>query len=233
MILRAQLIKPFNILTLFFLLLLACVITFLGLIAPSLFAHYLGIVFNKNNMSSIIYLVVYTFLFFFIVPCFAGKYIYKEPIKDLGLVFPENKMKTIFHIVFSLSLLIPWIFYFGHCKEFQGYSQSGLGFFGFIFLQLFLLPIYYFAEEFFFRGFLFISLWKRVGYHSFWITDIFFTYAHLGKPLLEIVMAIPASIILNYLTLKTKSIYPAVFVHAALGFLLNILMTFDVMGYLS
>ena len=93
-----------------------------------------------------------------------------------------------------------------------------------------LFPFYYIGEECFFRGFLFLGLWRRVRWHSFWITDVLFTLAHIGKPGLEILLCIPASIIFNCLTLFTRSIVPAVIVHTIMGIMLSILVTFQLVS---
>jgi membrane protease YdiL (CAAX protease family) len=56
-----------------------------------------------------------------------------------------------------------------------------------------------------------------VKWHSFWITDVLFTFSHLGKPGMEILLCIPASVVFNCLTLGTRSFFPAAVVHFVLG----------------
>ena len=102
--------------------------------------------------------------------------------------------------------------------------MGNTGFIKFILVQLLILPPYYFCEEFFFRGFMFMGLWKKINWHSFWVTDIIFFYSHLGKPPLELIFALPVGIVLNYITLRTKSVYPAIIVHCIAGIFLNSLV---------
>ena len=94
-------------------------------------------------------------------------------------------------------------------------------------VQCIFLPLYYFSEEFFFRGFLFLLLWKKVRWHSFWITDILFAAAHILKPGLEILLCIPASVIFNVLTLYSRSIVPALMVHLIVGMSLNFFVCYS------
>lgn len=191
----------------------------------AIFNYYFGS-FSKNSFFAIAFYVFYALFVFLILPFVFSRVVYKLSSKDLCLALPQRNFKTFFLIFLALSFVIPWTIYFAHLPEFQTYSFGHLGTTKFILMQLFLIPIYYIGEEFFFRGFLFNILWKKVKWHSFWITDILFTLSHIGKPVPEIILCIPVSIILNYMTLKTRSIYPAVLVHSSLGILLNTLITF-------
>jgi membrane protease YdiL (CAAX protease family) len=195
--------------------------------APVVFLKYLGSAFDATKITTLIFLIAYTVLCFFVMPVVTSKIIFRENIKKLGLIVPENKKTALFLIIVALLLLAPCMVLFAQQKQFQHYYSLGHPSVSkFIFIQFMMLPIYYFIEEFFFRGFLFLTLWRKIGWHSFWITDVIFTCAHFGKPLPEILLAIPAGIILNYLTLRTQSIYPAAWVHAVLGILLNCLVNY-------
>lgn len=195
------------------------------MMVPYSLLQHVGALTNSMPLYTSMCLLLTMFFFAFLIPLLWSRYIYKEDIKELGLRLPENKKMALFYIVLALTLLVPWIVYFSRFNEFSFYSLAGLTQREILIRQLFFTPLYYIFEEFFFRGFLFISFYKRVGYHSFWITDILFTFAHFGKPGLEIIMCIPASIVFNFITMKTRSIYPAIIVHGSLGLLLNILMT--------
>ena len=173
------------------------------------------------------FFVIYTLLCFLVAPAITNKIVYRESLKEMGLVFPEKKILSLVLIILSLIILVPCIIYFAKLSAFQGYSLAHLSTHKFIFAITFLFPLFYIGEEFFFRGFLFLGLWKRVGWHSFWITDIIFTLSHFGKPWLEVLMCIPASVVFNVLTLCTRSIFPAVVVHSLLGIILSILVTFN------
>lgn len=205
------------ILSFFFLFLNAC--------APAVLIPSLGS-FDIERINVLASFLLYNYVWFFIFPCLSNKFIFSQHPKNIGLCVPKWNWLTLFSILLALLLLIPWIIYFGHRTEFKGYAHGHPTLFKFLLTQLLTCPIFYFAEEFFFRGFVFLNLWKKVRWHSFWITDIFFTLSHIGKPGLEILMCIPASIVFNFLTLQSKSILPATFVHTMLGIVLNFMATF-------
>lgn len=189
------------------------------------YSHHIGY-FDPHQVSIFAFMALYTLVWFLLFPAITNKWVFKETIKEMGLALPERKYWTLFLIAIALLILIPWITYFSQTPPFQGYSLFNLSLPKFL-LMMCLFPVYYMGEEFFFRGFLFLGLWKRVGWHSFWITDIIFTLLHIGKPGLEILLCIPASIVFNALTLLTRSIYPAVLVHSTMGIVMSILVTFN------
>lgn len=155
-----------------------------------------------------------------------NKLFIKKPLSHFGLQAPKKNL-SIMLICFFLALLMPYIYFFSQQKSFQlSYSWQHISLFNFLTINFLLMSVYYFAEEFFFRGFLFLSLWEKVRWHSFWITDIIFTLSHLGKPGLEVIFCIPVSIILNGVTLATRSIYPALIIHYSLGVFLNVLVNY-------
>lgn len=194
--------------------------------SPQLYTQFLDNMFALKNLYSFGFFVIFTLIWFLFVPAITSKLIYKESLREMGLRLPENKPKACVLILVAMGLLIPWTLYFARLPSFQSYSMHGTSLVHYLVFTMVLFPCYYIAEEFFFRGFLFLGLWKRIGWHSFWVTDIVFTYLHLGKPGLEIIMCIPASIIFNALTLFTRSIYPSAFVHTLLGITLSVTVTF-------
>lgn len=194
--------------------------------AGSFFPGFLG-KFNENYITSFAFIIIYSFIVFFIIPAITSKYIFKEPLHDIGLTFPKNNIKTLILIVIALTLLAPSIYLLTKQPGFQQYYSLKQTSATQLFLMTCSFPLYYFSEEFFFRGFLFLSLWKRVRWHSFWITDVMFTLAHISKPGMEILLCIPASVVFNCLTLATRSFYPAIIAHTILGVLGIILVNID------
>jgi membrane protease YdiL (CAAX protease family) len=189
---------------------------------PQVYSQYFG-VYDPKTIPCFLFFAFYTLLWFLAFPAATNKIFFKENIKEMGLALPENYFKAILLIALSLIIVLPEINYFAHLTQFRNYSL-GNTYSHWIWL---LFPIYYLGEEFFFRGFLFLGLWKRIGWHSFWLTDIVFTLCHIGKPPLEILMCIPVSIILNALTLMTRSIYPAVVVHTTMGIALSFMVSYQ------
>ncbi|TAK75630.1 MAG: CPBP family intramembrane metalloprotease [Gammaproteobacteria bacterium] len=213
--------NPLRLISAPMMLVFATAVLFYEVEAPFYYQRYFG-VFDGKTIPSLLFLDLYTLFLFFLVPLIVGRVLFREPYFDLGLRRPLNNWVALRLILLAYCIVIPLTLFCAHQSQFKHYYSFGhVDTVSFIFMQLVLVPVYYFSEEFFFRGFLFLSLWRRIGWHSFWVTDIFFTLAHLGKPGIEIILSIPASVMLNYLTLRTRSIYPALIVHATIGIAMN------------
>jgi len=172
-----------------------------------------GIHFPLNN-----FFIFCTFIFFFLLPYLFNKFVYKKDGASVGLCLPPKKLQAIFLSLGVLAVLMPVIIYLSSLKSFHHYYDldhpSTLHF---LYLITVIGPLYYFFEEFYFRGFLLMNLQSRLGWHSYWITDIIFVMAHFTKLPQEVMYALFAGILLAFLTLRTKSILPAMFVHYCLG----------------
>ncbi len=184
--------------------------------------------FTAREIFPFSFLVIYSLFFLFLLPLFMGHYLSQQNLKALGLSFPKNRIKVLILVFLALLLLIPVVFFSAQYKSVQNFYSLKHSSPYFLLFLFFAMPPYYFAEEFFFRGFLFLGLWRKLGWHSYWVTEIIFTWAHLGKPPLELLLSFPAGMVLNYLTVETDSIYPAMVVHFILGIVLSIVVTFFV-----
>lgn len=217
-----------SLLTTLAVIIFPCLIIFIQMQAPSFFPKQFGSLDLRTTFSFIYFIAIIIF-FFLAIPVAISSLTMKEHLSQLGLRKPEKKLTAVFLTILALSMLMPCMIYFTKLPSFQAYYFLGkLSVWRILFVDCLMMPIYYFCEEFFFRGYLFLSLYRRVGWHSFWITDIIFTFSHINKPGLEFLLSIPASVIFNFITLKTKSIYPAFIVHTAMGIVLNILIAINV-----
>ena len=83
--------------------------------------------------------------------------------------------------------------------------------------------LYYLAFEFFYRGFLLKLLVPAVGPElAVWLQATAATLIHVGKPLPEVIAALPASLLFGVIALRSKSIiYPAV-LHLLIGLALDV-----------
>lgn len=209
------------------LIILSIILIFFVFNVGTVFSSQFGRVYDARQPLTLCFMVAYSSLFLLAAPLTLCKFISRQTPKDLGLERPENNKIAWLLILVSLIPLIPVVSYCASYKQVQFfYSLKNLSPVQFTLIFLFVLPPYYIAEEFFFRGFLFMGLWKKLGWHSYWITELIFTWAHLGKPPIEILVAFPVGIVLNFLTLRTKSIYPAVIVHYTMGAVMNVLVTY-------
>ena len=83
--------------------------------------------------------------------------------------------------------------------------------------------LYYLAFEFFYRGFLLKLLVPTVGPElAVWLQAMAATLIHVGKPLAEVIAALPASLLFGVMALRSKSIlYPAL-LHLLIGLALDV-----------
>jgi CAAX protease family protein len=77
--------------------------------------------------------------------------------------------------------------------------------------------------EFFFRGFLLFSLVRYIGVYAIFVMVIPYCMVHFGKPFAEVLAAIPAGVLLGYLSLKTRSIWLGAALHIAVAWTMDVL----------
>lgn len=78
--------------------------------------------------------------------------------------------------------------------------------------------VQFFCVEFFFRGFTLFRLQPRFGYHAITIMVVPYALLHIHKPFPEALASIVAGLVLGWLALKSRSIWPGVVVHCGVAF---------------
>ena len=175
---------------------------------------------NTKQFNFIFFLTGMSVLTFAIAPLLANKFILQQTPAAIGLQRPQQPRRALTLTLIGLAYGIPVILFLVNAANVSAYyTFRPCGLPTFLFMLLVIFPVFYLAEELFFRGFLFLTLYEKIGWHSYWVTDYIFTVAHIGKPPLEILLCIPASILLNYITLNSRSIMPAFVVHTCMGIL--------------
>lgn len=79
----------------------------------------------------------------------------------------------------------------------------------------------FFAVEFFFRGFCLFRLERFTGLYAVAIMVIPYALIHIHKPLPEALSSIAGGLILGYLAIRTRSIWPGLFVHCGVAFCMD------------
>lgn len=90
----------------------------------------------------------------------------------------------------------------------------------------------FFAVEFFFRGFCLFRLHAYIGNHAITLMMVPYALIHIHKPFLEALSAIPAGLVLGWLALKARSIWPGVGLHCSVALSMDILALANA-GHLS
>ena len=91
--------------------------------------------------------------------------------------------------------------------------------------------VQFLGVEGFFRGFMTFGLYPRFGYLSLFIMVIPYALVHVGKPPIEVFMAVPAGLALGYVALKTRSWVFGALLHWAVGITMDSLAIWHSGGF--
>ena len=94
------------------------------------------------------------------------------------------------------------------------YKPEGLG--DWLLFEL-IYMLQFFALEFFFRGFCLFRLERIMGLYAVAVMTIPYALIHIYKPLPEALGSIVAGLVLGYLAIKTRSIWPGLLVHCGVA----------------
>jgi membrane protease YdiL (CAAX protease family) len=176
---------------------------------------------SSNDLGSLCYWVTMLIIFYFIVPVFTIKFIFKEKLSDYGLRW-KGAFKDYYLYILMLLIMIPLVIYFSGTQSFQERYpflniKHGDPLYPDFWKWEMLYCVQFFALEFFFRGFFLFGLKPRLGFYSVFVMVIPYCMIHFGKPLPETLAAIIAGIILGCLSLKNKSILLGFVIHVSVG----------------
>lgn len=91
--------------------------------------------------------------------------------------------------------------------------------------------IQFMGVEAFFRGFMTFGLYPRFGYLSLFIMVIPYALVHVGKPPIEVFMAVPAGLLLGYVALKSRSWVFGALLHWVVGITMDSLAIWHAGGF--
>jgi membrane protease YdiL (CAAX protease family) len=183
-------------------------------------------VFTQNSQAFGFVAAMCALLALVAVPIICIKYFFKKSPADFGFRLPEDVRESVRLSGLALLVFLPIVIFFGTRPEFQQYYILKEKINIFFIFSILTSALYYFSEEFLFRGFLFFGLIESLGtkfkWFSFLIINLLFAFFHIGKPFSEIVFAFFLGVVFCYLSLKTKSFLPAATLHFVLAILLNL-----------
>ena len=185
--------------------------------------------FTKIPVKILFFLVLPMMFFFF----------NKEEFKDFKALFTFKKqglLKSLLLGVMIYTVIVGGYFLTRNIIDFSGVTSSltkGMGITAdnFLYVSLYISLMNSFLEEFFFRGFGFITLKKHTGRKfAYILSSVMFAFYHVGMmfvmfevlPLLLLLSGLIAGgCIFNYLNEHTGNIYPSWFVHMFANFAIN------------
>lgn len=181
---------------------------------------------ERTSLVGASVLTLFALVSFLVLPLLLIRYVLKEDPRSYGWRFPENALDAIIHSVPILVILLGTIFLVSRAPQFQSfYSLQGTDVTSGI---AFLVPaylLYFLAEEFLFRGYLFHALRTKGLVFTLVANVALFSLFHIHKPGMEILIAGLTALLFCLLTERTKSVLPAILLHivaaTTLFFLIN------------
>jgi uncharacterized protein len=162
---------------------------------------------------------------FVVIPAFVIRLVLKRRVRSFGLALPEHvsHLKP-YGVLFAL--VLPLLVIASLRPEFRAYypfyrraGESWLD----LALWESLYAFQFFCVELFFRGFLLGGTFKRLGSLAVFAAMVPYCMVHFTKPLLEVLGAIPAGLVLGVLALRTGSIWGGVILHVAVAWTMDAL----------
>lgn len=170
---------------------------------------------NELKLLAQAYTTLSFWLLFIIVPTIVLK-VFKIQTKLEGLSFPSFKEWRPY-LVFAMIMLIILSVVCSSPSFYQFYPlYRPQGFLDWFKFELIYLP-QFIAVEFFFRGPLLFFFHKELQRLSLILMTLPYAIIHIHKPFPEAIASIFAGIILGHFALKSKSIWPGVFLHMAVA----------------
>lgn len=154
-------------------------------------------------------------------PILVIKLLLKERVRDYGLrVRGIRRHAPVYAVLFAVS--VPFVVAASYTAAFQAkypfYDLGpGEGLWPNMAVWWVVYGLQFAALEFFFRGFMIQGLSGRLGYMAVFVMVVPYNMLHYGKPLAEALAAIVGGAVLGSLSLRSRSIWWGVAVHAAIA----------------
>lgn len=184
-----------------------------------------GFIAEQNNVFFLA-ISIGAFLTMFILPSIFIRYVLNKDTSNYGLKKPHDINLTIKITGLATLLLAFLVAILSQNSDFRVFYETNPTLSASFLIEIVLSLLYFISEEFLFRGFFLFSLWEKLGYKSFLLINLIFAILHIAKAPGEIVVSFFAGITFSYLSIKTQSIWPAVFTHFFMAVCLNLLIFF-------
>jgi uncharacterized protein len=193
---------------------------------------YDSVYFRLNNSPDrqfwqLIYWASNTFLFYFLLPAIAIKFIFKEKLTDYGLKLQGAlAYRNIYFIAFTF--IFPVVAVASYSPHFQitypffvPVDKNKM--FPYFFVWELFYILQFFSLEFFFRGFMVQGLKKELGIYSVFVMMVPYCMIHFGKPLPECIGSIFAGIFLGMMSYRTNSVWLGACLHVGVALTMDVL----------
>ncbi|NOZ87219.1 MAG: CPBP family intramembrane metalloprotease [Deltaproteobacteria bacterium] len=176
-----------------------------------------------------IYWYTSTLLLLALIPLLSWKLMTGRPISGLGLSLGNWKQGLIISAI-SIMVMLPIVTAAAQLPSFQHKyplcSNAGSGPLEFLIYESAYMG-YFFAWEFFFRGFMLFSLEEAIGgTYAVLVQTVPFALLHVGKPQPEAFASIIAGVALGILALRTRSVLYCALIHGMVALSMDIAALF-------
>ncbi|KAA3611309.1 MAG: CPBP family intramembrane metalloprotease [Calditrichaeota bacterium] len=171
------------------------------------------------------------FILLFVIPVIYIKSFKKRSLKDFGLHFGNSRFGLKLVLLIVPFIIVPVIYLAAQMgdiqKEYPLLKLLHTNKEWLLYYELAYVILYYFAWEFYFRGFLLFGLSKKFGpLNAVLIQTISSCLIHLGKPDGEIFGSIVVGVIFGAIALRTNSFIYVFVLHAAIGVLTDLFIIY-------
>lgn len=176
-----------------------------------------------GNLLSSLYWVVAGIFFYAVPAVLLIKFVLKDDLKNYGFrINRDKKVIALYFLMFFIVVISAWVVssYSGFLKIYPYYKGTGNSIFELVVWES-ARSIRFISLEFFFRGFFIFALVRYLGSYAIFVMTVPYTMIHFGKPMPEACGAIITGIALGTLSLRTKSIFGGVIIHASIAFCMD------------
>jgi uncharacterized protein len=170
---------------------------------------------------------------FVVIPALAIRFILRRRVRDFGLG-PAMLPGTGVGYLALFALVVPCVLLAASRPEFTSYYP----FYRFAYASWAELAVWellyashFVALEFFFRGFWLTACRQSFGSAAVFVSAVPYCMIHFTKPLLEVVAALPAGIVLGLFSMRARAIWGGAALHVAVAWLMDALALAQTTGF--
>lgn len=170
---------------------------------------------------------------FCVLPALAIRFVLGQRVRDHGLRV-AGLARQLPAYGWLYALVLPVIVLASLRPEFVGYypfyRHTARSWLDLVSWEL-LYALHFVALEFFFRGFWLTACRPRFGSAAVFVAMVPYCMIHFSKPLLEVLAAIPAGIVLGLLAMRARSIWGGALLHVAVAWSMDALALLQGSGF--
>ena len=187
---------------------------------------------TSNNLYGLIWWIVVSMTFYFLVPALWVKFVQKRSLSEIGLA---AKLEPGFLKLLGLCIVImlPLVYLMSLTNGFSSkypflHVYDGAPYFSSTLLIWELVYFFqFFGLEFFFRGFLVHSMKPTIGAYSILAMTVPYTMIHFQKPMPEAFAAVFAGLFLGWISYRNGTIWLGLVLHCTVAFSMDILALYN------